>query len=215
MFSKVSAICHLYQLDMCAKSFQSWLALWDSVDCSPPGSSVHRILQARILECVAISFSRISSRPRYPNCLFCLPPASVGRFFTTSPTWEAPTEHKLPTIVFTFLITSLFFVNRVTCFIETFTYFANTFVLVSSPPPPEGFPGGTGAKNLPANAEDARNTDLILGSGRSPAVGNGNQLQYSCLENSTVRVLQDMSVVSQRVGDDWAHTHASQPASWQ
>ena len=149
-------------------------------------------------------------------CLFCLPPASVGRFFTTSPTWEAPTEHKLPTIVFTFLITSLFFVNGVTCFIETFTYFANTFVLVSSPPPPEGFPGGTGAKNLPANAENARDTDLIPGSGRSPAVGNSNQLQYSCLENSTVRgVLQDMSVVSQRVGDDWAHTHASQPASWQ
>ena len=33
-------------------------------DCSPPGSSVHEILQARILEWVAISFSRGSSRPR-------------------------------------------------------------------------------------------------------------------------------------------------------
>ena len=34
------------------------------VDCSPPSSSVHGILQARILECVAISFSRGSSQPR-------------------------------------------------------------------------------------------------------------------------------------------------------
>ena len=38
--------------------------LCDSVDCSPPGSSVHGILQARILEWVTISFSRGSSRPR-------------------------------------------------------------------------------------------------------------------------------------------------------
>ena len=32
--------------------------------CSPPGSSVHYILQARIQECVAIPFSRVSSQPR-------------------------------------------------------------------------------------------------------------------------------------------------------
>ena len=36
----------------------------DPMDCSPPGSSVHGILQARILERVAISFSRGSSQPR-------------------------------------------------------------------------------------------------------------------------------------------------------
>ena len=40
-----------------AKSLQSCLTLCDSVDCSPPGSYVHGILQARILEWVAISFS--------------------------------------------------------------------------------------------------------------------------------------------------------------
>src|SRR5574340_872311 len=39
-------------------------ALCDPMDCSPPGSSVHGILKARILERVAISFSRGSSRPR-------------------------------------------------------------------------------------------------------------------------------------------------------
>jgi len=37
-------------------------------------------------------------------------------------------------------------------------------------------------KNLPANAGDVRDTDSVPGSGRSPE-GNGNPLQYSCLEN--------------------------------
>ena len=48
----------------CAKSFQLCLTLCDPVDCSPPGSSINGILQARILEWVAISFSRGSSWPR-------------------------------------------------------------------------------------------------------------------------------------------------------
>ena len=43
---------------------QLWPTLCNPMDCSPPGSSVHRILQARILEWVAISFSRGSSKPR-------------------------------------------------------------------------------------------------------------------------------------------------------
>ena len=38
-------------------------------------------------------------------------------------------------------------------------------------------------KNLPAHAGDVRDTALIPGSGRSPGGGNGNPLQYSCLEN--------------------------------
>ena len=38
-------------------------------------------------------------------------------------------------------------------------------------------------KNLPANVGDTRETGSIPGSGRSPGVGNGNLLQYSCLEN--------------------------------
>ena len=45
------------------------------------------------------------------------------------------------------------------------------------------FLGGTVVKNLPANAGGAGNVDSILGSGRSPGVGNGSLLQYSCLEN--------------------------------
>ena len=47
-----------------SEATQSCPTLCDPVDCSPSGSSVHGILQARILEWVAISFSRGSSRPR-------------------------------------------------------------------------------------------------------------------------------------------------------
>ena len=43
---------------------QSCLTLCDPMDCSPPGFSVHEILQARILDWVAIPFSRRSSQPR-------------------------------------------------------------------------------------------------------------------------------------------------------
>ena len=42
-------------------------------------------------------------------------------------------------------------------------------------------------KNLPANAGDERDMGLNPGSGRSPGVGNGNPLQYSCPENSMDR----------------------------
>ena len=51
--------------------------LCDPTDCSPPGSSVHGILQARIREWVAIPFSRESSQPRDWTWVFCI----AGRFF--------------------------------------------------------------------------------------------------------------------------------------
>ena len=47
-----------------AKSLQSCLTLCNLLDCSPPGSSVRGILQARILKWVLIPFSRESSQPR-------------------------------------------------------------------------------------------------------------------------------------------------------
>ena len=51
---------------------RSCLTLCDPMDCSPPASSVHEILQARILEWVAISSSRRSSRPRDRTCVSCI-----------------------------------------------------------------------------------------------------------------------------------------------
>ena len=47
----------------------------------------------------------------------------------------------------------------------------------------QDFPGGTNGKEPPASAGNVRDAVLIPGLGRSPAVGNSNLLQYSCLEN--------------------------------
>ena len=57
---------------------QSYLTLCDSMNCNLLGSSVHGVLQARILEWVAIPFSGGSSQPRGQTLVFCI----AGRFFT-------------------------------------------------------------------------------------------------------------------------------------
>ena len=58
-------------------------------------------------------------------------------------------------------------------------------------------------KNPSANAGDAIDPGLISGSGRSPEIGNGNLVQYSCLENPMDRVISRVqSVGLQRVGHD-------------
>ena len=49
-------------------------------------------------------------------------------------------------------------------------------------------------KNLPSNAGDKRDVGLITGSGRSPGVGSGKPLEYSCLENSTDREVWQATV---------------------
>ena len=61
---------------------QSCLTLCEPMDCSPPGSSVHGILQAGILEWVVMPFSRGSSWPRDWTWVSCI----AGRFF---PVWAA------------------------------------------------------------------------------------------------------------------------------
>ena len=64
---------------------QPCVTLGKSMHCSPPGSSVHGIFQAWILELVAISSSRGSSWPRDQTCISCI----AGGFFTTGATREA------------------------------------------------------------------------------------------------------------------------------
>ena len=61
------------------KIAQLYLTLCIPMDCCPPGSFLGGILQDRILEWVAIPFSRGSSQPR----------DQTGKFFTTNTTWEA------------------------------------------------------------------------------------------------------------------------------
>ena len=68
---------------------QSCPALCNPMDCSPPSSSVHGILQARILEWVAISFSRGSSWPRDQTQVSCI----AGRRLTAWATRGSPKGH--------------------------------------------------------------------------------------------------------------------------
>ena len=79
---------------MHAKSLQSCLTLCDPVDCNPVGSSVHGILQARILEWVAMPSSRGTFLTRIKPASLRFP-ALAGRFFTTSTTWEALRDPEL------------------------------------------------------------------------------------------------------------------------
>ena len=144
-----------------------YLTLHDPVDCSPPGSSVHGILQARIPEWVAMLSSRGSSRPRerthvsYVSCIgrwvFCscfLPLVPPGKGFPWSSVGKESAcnagdpslrrRDRLPTPVFL------------------------------------GFPGGSDGKRSICNVGDL---GLIPGLGRSPGGEHGNSLQYSWLEN--------------------------------
>ena len=68
-----------------AQLLQSRLTLCNPMGCSPPGSSVQGILQARILEWVAMCSSRGSSWPGREPTSF-MPPALAGGFFTTHAT---------------------------------------------------------------------------------------------------------------------------------
>ena len=77
LYQFISAF-HLYG---CMLVAQLCPALCDAMDCNPPCSSVHGILHARILEWVAIPFSRRSSQRRYRTWVSCVP----GDFLSSEP----------------------------------------------------------------------------------------------------------------------------------
>ena len=72
-----------------AKATRSCPTLCSLMDCSLPGSSVHSVFQARILEWVTIPFSRGSSQPRDQTCFSCTS-CIAGRFFTNEPPGKSP-----------------------------------------------------------------------------------------------------------------------------
>ena len=123
---------------MRAKSLQSCQTLCDPLDCSPPGSSVHRIFLARILEWVAKHSSKGIFQTQGSNPHLLTRPVLTGRFHTTSATWEA-------TFLYTWSV-----VNQLhsdldeSCARISVTSIKNTAV---------GFPGGP-ARNLPVSAGD-------------------------------------------------------------
>ena len=99
---------------VCVKVTQSFPTLCDSINCSPPASFVHGILQARILEWVAMPSSRGSSQPRDQTWVSCI----VGRFFTDWSTREAVEGEDLQIIFFDIQINLLLKVCK-------FFYFLN------------------------------------------------------------------------------------------
>ena len=78
----VCARAHTLCICVLVSLFKSCLTLHNPMDCSMPGSFVQGILQARILEWVAIPFSRGSSQPKDQTCISC----TAGTLFTA----EAP-----------------------------------------------------------------------------------------------------------------------------
>ena len=78
-----------------AKSLQTCPTLCDPVHCTPPGSSVHGILQAIILEWVAVPSFRGSSWPRDQTCISCIS-CIAGGFFTTGASLMAQWVKNLP-----------------------------------------------------------------------------------------------------------------------
>ena len=75
-----------------------------------------------------------------------------------------------------------------------------------------GSPVAQLVKNLSASAGDRKDRDWILGWGRSPGEGNGNQLQYSCLENS---MDEEPGRLQSGVAESNTTEHAHAHAVWQ
>ena len=131
-----------------ARSLQSCLALWDPLDCSPPSSSIHGILQAKILEWVAMASSRGSSQPRgqtYFSGSSCI----GGGFFTIEP-WGKPRKRlqilriglikihnpwHMVIICSLLLFIYLFYVFVYSSYkyIFTYSYYNNSHLLMGSP----------------------------------------------------------------------------------
>ena len=129
---------------------QSCPTLWDPVDCSLPGFSIHGIFQARVLEWVAISFSRGSSQPRDTN---------PGLLHCRQTLYPLSQENGL---------------NKWTVLAILYVEIGASQVVLM-------------VKNLLVNAGDTGDAGSNPGLERSPGIGNGNPLLYSCLENSIDR----------------------------
>ena len=85
---------------------QSCLVLCSPMDCSPPGSSVHGIFPARILQWGAISSSKGTSQPRDQTCVTCVS-YIAGRFFNTEPLGK-PQHPPVLTVIITCPLRSVF-----------------------------------------------------------------------------------------------------------
>ena len=183
------------------KVTQSCLTLCDPMDCSPPGSSVHGILRVRILEWVAIPFSRGSSRPQgsnpgLPYCrrnLYHLSHQGIptGSFLAAAPDQIFTQLHTMLRAMDTDRSQTEVVLALLGLIVKTRGQ--HTKALSGLPPT---FVNKVLLKHtlpicwhtvLPGDSESACNAGdlgLISGSGRSPGGRHGYPLQYSYLENS-------------------------------
>ena len=102
---------------MLSFSSKSCLTLCGPMDCSLPGFSVHQISQARIMECIAISFSKGSSQPRDWTCVSCIAGSLLHQkqIHYHWGTREAPTSMLVPQkqkICLVYFITMLCFIKK-------------------------------------------------------------------------------------------------------
>ena len=157
---------------------QSCLTLCEPADYSPPSSSVHGILEARILEWVAVSFSRGSFQPRDRTYISGI----ASTLFTI---WA--TREDLDILNFVQLFANEIIYQGRKKRAEIFSFFFwvvfsfTTVVSVCI----------TQASHVPQmvkkSACNERDTGSILGLGKTPEERNTYPLQYSCLENSIDR----------------------------
>ena len=96
---------------------QSCPTLYDPMDCSLPGSSVHGILQARVLEWVAVSFSRGSSQPRDRTRVSCIPGRCYNFIFSLFNVISLARSFFFENISYLFTIIFLFIILFISAFI--------------------------------------------------------------------------------------------------
>ena len=162
---------------MCTLVAQSCLTLSDSMHCSPPGFFVHWILQATILQWIAIPFSRISSQPRDQTQISHI----GGRFLTI---WATRKAWKWLIIKM-----SLQEVKELRSSYTPIPCFPSPLVV-----------GGSAGKEFVCNAGEL---GLILVLGRSSGEGNGNPPQYCCLENPMDRGASQVMVHRVEKSQTW------------
>ena len=132
-------MCVYVHARACTKLLQSCLTLCDPMECSPPGSSVHGLLQARILEW-DYTFSRGSSQSRDGTRVSYIP--CIGRQFLYHWRYLGSSELRNRTFFFHLFLFSWRLITSQYCrgFCHTLTWISHGFTCVPHPDPPSRLP---------------------------------------------------------------------------
>ena len=131
---------------MCIKLLQLCLTLCSPMNYSPAGSSVQEILQARILEWVAISFSRGSSQPRNRTCITYSSYFGRQVLYTSASLYIRQNVNKSILFIYLFIFPFIFISWRLITlhycsgFCHTLTWISHGFTCIPHPNPPSHLP---------------------------------------------------------------------------